>query len=89
MVNGMQVFDELVSRQLETMDQLIKIQEEIERCQEIENQLFELEDLSKLSSIQDEIHIMRSELKAIQDTFLIQTQQIIKSFSDERKIALK
>ncbi|KQL41152.1 MULTISPECIES: YgaB family protein [Bacillaceae] len=85
----MQVFDELVSRQLETMDQLIKIQEEIERCQEIENQLFELEDLSKLSSIQDEIHIMRSELKAIQDTFLIQTQQIIKSFSDERKIALK
>ncbi|WP_088014822.1 YgaB family protein [Gottfriedia acidiceleris] len=85
----MQVFDELVSRQLETMDQLIKIQEEIERCQEIENQLFELEDLSKLSSIQDEIHIMRSELKAIQDTFLLQTQQIIKSFSDERKIALK
>ncbi|MFB7140353.1 MULTISPECIES: YgaB family protein [unclassified Bacillus (in: firmicutes)] len=85
----MQVFDELVSRQLETMDQLIKIQEEIERCQEIENQLFELEDLSKLSSIQDEIHIMRTELKAIQDTFLIQTQQIIKSFSDERKIALK
>ncbi|PFH83490.1 YgaB family protein [Bacillus sp. AFS088145] len=85
----MQLFDELVSRQLETMDQLIKIQEEIERCQEIENQLFELEDLSKLSSIQDEIHIMRSELKAIQDTFLIQTQQIIKSFSDERKIALK
>ncbi|MEE6452450.1 YgaB family protein [Gottfriedia acidiceleris] len=85
----MQVFDELVSRQLETMDQLIKIQEEIERCQEIENQLYELEDLSKLSSIQDEIHIMRSELKAIQDTFLIQTQQIIKSFSDERKIALK
>ncbi|WP_088072341.1 YgaB family protein [Gottfriedia luciferensis] len=85
----MQVFDELVSRQLETMDQLIKIQEEIERCQEIENQLFELEDLSKLSSIQDEIHIMRTELKAIQNTFLLQTQQIIKSFSDERKIALK
>ena len=85
----MQVFDELVSRQLETMDQLINIQEEIERCQEIENQLYELEDLSKLSSIQDEIHIMRTELKAIQNTFLLQTQQIIKSFSDERKIALK
>jgi YgaB-like protein len=89
MVNGMQVFDELVSRQLETMDQLIKIQEEIERCQEIENQLFELEDLSKLSSIQDEINIMRTELKAIQNTFLLQTQQIIKSFSDERKLSLK
>jgi len=85
----MQVFDELVSRQLETMDQLIKIQEEIERCQEIENQLFELEDLSKLSSIQDEIHIMRTELKAIQNTFLLQTQQIIKSFSDERKLSIK
>ncbi|MET3196614.1 YgaB family protein [Gottfriedia sp. OAE603] len=85
----MQVFDELVSRQLQTMDQLIKIQEEIERCQEIENQLFELEDLSKLSSIQDEIHIMRSELKAIQNTFLLQTQQIIKSFSEEKKLALK
>ncbi|GGI17141.1 YgaB family protein [Gottfriedia solisilvae] len=85
----MQVFDELVSRQLQTMDQLIKIQEEIERCQEIENQLFELEDLSKLSSIQDEIHIMRTELKAIQNTFLLQTQQIIKSFSEEKKLALK
>jgi YgaB-like protein len=89
MVNGMQVFDELVSRQLQTMDQLIKIQEEIERCQEIENQLFELEDLSKLSSIQDEIYIMRTELKAIQNTFLLQTQQIIKSFSEEKKLALK
>ncbi|MEH6937931.1 YgaB family protein [Bacillus sp. JJ664] len=85
----MQVFDELVRRQLQTMDQLIKIQEEIERCQEIENQLFELEDLSKLSSIQDEIHIMRTELKAIQNTFLLQTQQIIKSFSEEKKLALK
>ncbi|WP_088043502.1 YgaB family protein [Bacillus sp. EAC] len=85
----MQVFDELVSRQLETMDQLIKIQEEIERCQEIENQLYELEDISKLSSIQDEIHIMRTELKAIQNTFLLQTQQIIKSFSDERKLTMK
>lgn len=85
----MQVFDELVSRQLETMDQLIKIQEEIERCQEIENQLFELEDLSKLSTIQDEIHIMRTELKAIQNTFLAQTQQIIKSFSEEKKLTLK
>lgn len=85
----MQVFDELVSRQLQTMDQLIKIQEEIERCQEIEDQLFELEDLSQLSSIQDEIHIMRTELKAIQNTFLLQTQQIIKSFSDEKKLALK
>lgn len=89
MVNGMQVFDDLVRRQLQTMDQLIKIQEEIERCQEIENQLFELEDLSKLSSIQDEIHIMRTELKAIQNTFLLQTQQIIKSFSEEKKLALK
>lgn len=89
MVNGMQVFDDLVRRQLQTMDHLIKIQEEIERCQEIENQLFELEDLSKLSSIQDEIHIMRTELKAIQNTFLLQTQQIIKSFSEEKKLALK
>lgn len=83
------MFDDLVSRQLETMDHLIKIQEEIERCQEIENQLFELEDLTKLTSIQDEIHLMRTELKAIQHTFLLQTQQIIKSFSEERKIAMK
>ncbi|MBP0727184.1 hypothetical protein J5Y03_18710 [Bacillus sp. RG28] len=85
----MQLFDDLVTRQIETMDQLIKIQEEIERCQEIENQLFELEDLAKLSIIQEEIDIMREELKAIQHTFQIQTQQIIKSFSDEKKLCAK
>jgi AAA+ ATPase superfamily predicted ATPase len=85
----MQLFDDLVTRQIETMDQLIKIQEEIERCQEIENQLYELEDLAKLSIIREEIDIMREELKAIQHTFQIQTQQIIKSFSDEKKLCAK
>jgi AAA+ ATPase superfamily predicted ATPase len=85
----MQLFDELVNRQIETMDQLIKIQEEIERCQEIENQLYELEDLTKLSNIREEIDIMREELKAIQHTFQTQTQQIIKSFSDEKKMCAK
>jgi AAA+ ATPase superfamily predicted ATPase len=85
----MQLFDDLVTRQIETMDQLIKIQEEIERCQEIEIQLYELEDLAKLSIIREEIDIMRDELKAIQHTFQIQTQQIIKSFSDEKKLCAK
>jgi len=85
----MQLFDDLVNRQIETMDQLIKIQEEIERCQEIENQLHELEDLTKLSIIREEIDIMRDELKAIQHTFQKQTQQIIKSFSDEKKLCTK
>jgi len=85
----MQSFDDLVTRQIETMDQLIKIQEEIERCQEIENQLYELEDLAKLSIIREEIDLMRDELKAIQNTFQIQTQQIIKSFSDEKKLCAK
>jgi hypothetical protein len=85
----MQLFDDLVTRQIEIMDQLIKIQEEIERCQEIENQLHELEDLAKLSIIREEIDLMRGELKAIQHTFQIQTQQIIKSFSDEKKLCTK
>ena len=38
----MNEFDRLIGEQLRTMDKLLFLQSEIERCQEIEQQLFDV-----------------------------------------------
>jgi hypothetical protein len=44
-------FDQLVGEQLKTMDKLLYLQSEIERCQDIKNQLIALQDEAKVSRI--------------------------------------
>lgn len=76
-------FDQLVGEQLKIMDQLLYVQSEIERCQEIEKQLIALQDEVQLESIQREIDTMKKQLLEIQRSFEKQTEAVIKSYQRE------
>ncbi|MFC3885354.1 YgaB family protein [Bacillus songklensis] len=73
-------FDTLVGQQLETMDQLLFLQSEIERCQEIEQELEKLQEKTKLNFLREEILSMKLQLKEIQQTFETQTAEIIRTY---------
>jgi hypothetical protein len=73
-------FERLVSEQLKTMDQLLFLQEELERCQAIEEELMKLHNKTKLRSIQDEINAMKKQLREIQQIFEKQTEEVIQSY---------
>jgi len=55
----MQEFNRLVAKQVQTMDRLLFLQSELERCQEIENVLKELQQESQVASVQLEITIQK------------------------------
>ncbi|RFU68175.1 hypothetical protein D0469_12910 [Peribacillus saganii] len=76
----MDEFDRIINEQLKTMDKLLFLQSEIERCQEIEAQLRELEEKTKLKSITEEINLMKRELMHIQNMFEQQTEEVIKVY---------
>ncbi|MFE8700565.1 YgaB family protein [Cytobacillus sp. FJAT-54145] len=73
-------FNRLVSEQMVTMDKLLFIQSELERCKEIEKELKELQQETQLKSIQLEINRMKKELKEIHQTFESQTEEVIRSY---------
>ncbi len=73
-------FNDLVSEQLKTMDKLLFIQSEIERCQELEKQILELQKETELQPIQEEIKRMQDELTQIHDLFQQQTEEVIRSY---------
>ncbi|MGF3104986.1 YgaB family protein [Rossellomorea sp. DUT-2] len=79
-----QRFNELVTEQLETMDKLLYLQSEIERCQELEEELFELHEMTKVESIKREIASKKKELKEIQKMFQKQTDEVIRSYQKEQ-----
>ncbi|MFD2442418.1 YgaB family protein [Bacillus sp. CGMCC 1.16607] len=76
----MNQFNRLVSEQMKTMEKLLFIQAEIERCQEIEEELIALQKETELGSVQDEITRMKEELKDIQQVFESQTEEVIRSY---------
>ncbi|NPC91909.1 hypothetical protein HOO54_06595 [Bacillus sp. WMMC1349] len=73
-------FENLVKGQMQIMDQLLFLQEEIERCQEIEKELLSLEKKAQLVSIQETIAKKRKDLAVIQDLFQKQTEQVIQVY---------
>ncbi len=77
---GMKEFEVLVAEQLKTMDKLIFLQSEIERCQEVEKQLIQLEQQTEIRSVREEILQMKNELKEIQSLFEKQTEEVIRSY---------
>jgi phage-related tail protein len=77
-------FNKLITDQLKTMDKLLFLQSEIERCQEIEKELAELQQQSKLDSVSIEIFKMKEELKEIQQVFQDQTTEVIQMYSEEK-----
>lgn len=79
-----QRFNELVSVQLCTMDKLLYLQSEIERCQALEEELIELQEMTKVESIQKEILRKKKDLREIQKTFQEQTDEVIRSYQKEQ-----
>ncbi len=75
----MNEFDRLISEQLRTMDKLLFLQSEIERCQEIEQQLHALHQISEVD-IREEIAQKKLELEEIQEVFQKQTEEVIRHF---------
>ncbi|MFZ0444858.1 MAG: YgaB family protein [Bacillus sp. (in: firmicutes)] len=78
----MQEFNRLVAKQMQTMDRLLFLQSELERCQEIESVLKELQQESQVASVQLEIIKMKKELKDIQQQFELQTEEVIRSYQE-------
>lgn len=81
-------FDDLVREQLKTMDKLLFLQSEIERCQEVEKQLMELQNKTELQPLKEEIHNMKEELKDIHKMFEIQTEEVISSYRNVQEKSL-
>lgn len=73
-------FNRLVNEQMETMEKLLFLQAEIERCQQIENELKTLQQEAKLESVQQDIHKMKEELREIHQIFEKQTEELIQSY---------
>jgi DNA mismatch repair ATPase MutS len=73
-------FNRLVSEQMKTMEKLLELQSELERCQEIEKELVKLEEEAKLEDVQAEIIRMKNELKNIHRIFEQQTEEVIRSY---------
>jgi peptidoglycan hydrolase CwlO-like protein len=73
-------FNRLVYEQMLTMERLLWIQGELERCQEIEEELHNLQNQTEVESIQFEIERMKKELAEIQQMFEKQTEEVIQSY---------
>lgn len=78
----MDVFNGLVGEQMKIMEKLLYLQSELERCEEIEDQLQQLHSETELKEVQHEIMNMKSELKEIQRIFEIQTEKVIKVYQE-------
>ncbi|MDR7077236.1 DnaJ-domain-containing protein 1 [Neobacillus niacini] len=75
-------FNRLVSEQMMTMEKLLYLQGELERCQEIEEELQTLQNETELESVQFDINQMKKELKEIQEIFEKQTEEVIQSYRE-------
>ncbi|MCA1055608.1 hypothetical protein LCM10_11490 [Rossellomorea aquimaris] len=78
-----QRFNELVSDQMATMDKLLFLQAEIERCQKLEEELIELQEMTKVESLKAEIIQKKRELREIHRIFQEQTEDVIRSYQKE------
>jgi predicted nucleic acid-binding Zn-ribbon protein len=76
----MNQFNRLVSEQMKTMEKLLHLQSELERCQEIEEELKILQQETEIESVQFEISKMKQELKEIQQVFEKQTEEVIDTY---------
>jgi hypothetical protein len=80
----MHLFNRLVNEQMKTMEKLLYLQRELERCQEIEQELMILQEETELESIQMEIAKMKEELKEIHKIFEMQTEEVIRSYQESK-----
>jgi hypothetical protein len=80
-------FNRLVTEQMKTMDKLLFLQSELERCQDIEIQIRKLEQENELESVHMELSEMKDELKQLQKVFEMQTEDVIRSYQEMKVTA--
>ncbi|WP_409291583.1 YgaB family protein [Peribacillus sp. SCS-37] len=78
----MKRFDYLVNEQLKTMERLLYLQTELERCQDIEQELDSLDEGAELAALREEMDLMKINLRSIQKTFENQTEEVIRSYQE-------
>ncbi|MBT2640741.1 MULTISPECIES: YgaB family protein [Bacillaceae] len=78
----MDKFNELVSTQMQTMEKLLYLQSELERCQEIEKQLDALKQSAELEDLRMEIDRKKQDLKEIHRMFEKQTEEVIHTYQE-------
>ena len=78
----MEEFNRLITEQMKTMDKLLFLQSELERCEDIEIQLKKLEQENELESVHRELSKMKDELKKLQKMFEMQTEDVIRSYQE-------
>ena len=81
-------FDELVKEQMKTMDKLLFLQSELERCQQIEKKLKELQDIAGMESLKNEMTEMKKKLREIQKVFEAQTDEVIRTYQEQTGVKL-
>ncbi|EJP82616.1 stress-induced protein [Bacillus mycoides] len=79
-------FDKLVGEQLETMDELLKLQSHLEKYQQIEMSGRDTCDKKELHFIRQEIYRTEIALKLLHEKFEQQTNNVIQSFETEKII---
>ncbi|ABY41708.1 YgaB family protein [Bacillus mycoides] len=80
-------FDKLVGEQLETMDELLKLQSHLEKYQQIEMSGRDTCDKKELHFIRQEIYRTEIALKLLHEKFEQQTNNVIQSFETEKIIS--
>ncbi|PEK22271.1 YgaB family protein [Bacillus wiedmannii] len=80
-------FDKLVGEQLETMDELLKLQAHLEKYQQIEMSEKDMCDKKELHFIRQEIYRTELALKLLHEKFEEQTNSVIQSFETEKMIS--
>ncbi|MGE6618435.1 YgaB family protein [Bacillus mycoides] len=80
-------FDKLVGEQLETMDELLKLQSHLENYQQIEMSERDTCDKKELHFIRQEIYRTEIALKLLHEKFEQQTNNVIQSFEIEKIIS--
>lgn len=78
----MDKFNELVSTQMQTMEKLLYLQSELERCQEIEKQLDALKQSAELEELRLEIDLKKQDLQEIHRMFEKQTEEVIHTYQE-------
>ena len=83
----MKDFDKLVGEQLETMDELLKLQSHLEKYQQIEMNEKDTWAKKELHFIRQEIYRTEVALKMLHEKFEEQTNSVIQSFTTEKMIS--
>lgn len=77
-------FDRLIGEQLRTMERLLFLQSEIEKCQEMQSQLCALQGID--DDVEQKIEQHKIELEEIQERFNKQTEEVIYHFQADQAV---